>query len=101
MPQGFICITSRPKGEAPEEIRDEWIGLVLSCNLKTDDPVVGAVTGKLAWFGGYEVSWTVAMNELGIKSPEARRWWEKLREQSTLNFSVLVFDKDCCEVLPD
>ena len=100
MPMCFVRITSRPGGEAPEAIRDKWVGLVLPVDTRSDGMYLsGVVTGKnLPPQGnGYAVRWPDAMNILGRSHPEAREWWER----NSLPCEGLVFFESCCEVVPD
>ena len=100
MPLGFVRIKSRPHGGAPAHIRDQWIGLVLPVQDTSEDAVLANVlthqmiTEKK---GGYEVLWEDAMNVLGSKSPETRKWWET----NVSGFPALIFDPECCESIPD
>ena len=97
MYHGLIRITRRPHGEAPPEVRDQWIGLVLPSIGKAGGENIGLLSGRAAPVsGGYRVRWEDAMKILGSRSPETREWWE-----THVNPIVLTFDDQCCEVLPD
>ena len=102
MSQCSIRIKSRPAGGAPTEIRDKWIGLVLPVIEKTDALLADVVTGKLitSRTGGYEILWEDAMNALAQKSPKAKGWWEE-NVGARFHFPTLIFDEDCCEIVPD
>ena len=99
MPQGFIRITSRPKGGAPATVRDRWIGLVLPVEQKTDAHLEDVLTHRLITDrrGGYQVLWSDAMNVLGEHDANTRKWWE----ENVHGFPTLIFDEDCCEPVPD
>lgn len=97
MSQGLIRITSRPDGEAPPHIRDKWIGLDLPLAYESNEQLAGVVSKKkVDRVGGYAVRWSDAMRILGAKHPDARDWWEKSMGGA---FPVLIFGKECCEVI--
>ncbi len=94
----MIRIISRPEGGAPEHIRDEWIGLTLRCEGMNPYPLSNVMTHELVErTGGYTVRWDVAMEALGRKSQVTRNWWEA----HVHPMGNLVFDEDCCEIVPD
>lgn len=97
MPQQFIRITSRPVGEAPQSIRDKWIGLTLPTISEAEGQFFGVFTGLPAEevTRGYRVDWHDAMRILGAHSHQAREWWEAHTPPFTLSF-----DEKCCEVVP-
>lgn len=100
MPIGHIEITSRPAGDAPAEIRDKWIGAVLPVHHRNTGPVANVIGGeKINMTSGYVVIWADAMHALGSRHPEARRWWEQ--NVASALVPVLIFDEDCCKVVPD
>lgn len=95
MSHGFVRIISRPPGGAPEEIRDEWIGLTLPTIGRHEGPLGDVMThAKVDRSSGFRVDWFEAMEILGGKSPEARSWWE-----SNCSPVTLVFSSECLEVL--
>ena len=102
MAQGFIRIKSRPAGNAPAEIRDKWIGLVLPVVEKTTSLLADVMTGQMVTnrTGGYEILWGNAMEALASRNPETKEWWEK-NVGARFHFPTLIFDEDCCEVVPD
>ncbi len=97
---GFIRITTRPHSEAPEWVRDSWIGLVLPVEKVLDEnaKLVGALSNALVTEvkGGYRVNWHAAMDALEKKSPAAREWWDEHKN----DFNNLTFDKSCCMPVP-
>lgn len=87
----FIRIIKRPAGEAPEWVRDAWIGLVMP-TAQTEPHafaafgVLSGPKGRLAeWratlsgqalrIEGYTVSAIEAVGILSDKNPEAANWW--------------------------
>lgn len=91
-----VRIIARTPGEAPEEIRDQWIGLIMpACPVQA--VVVGVLTHKrIGLRNGYAIQWDDAMDALAQKSPNARKWWE-----DNVAPQLLIFDASCCEIVPD
>ena len=78
-----IQIMKVPAGEAPFEVREAWVGLVLEC-----DPYVGypdsgfergVVTDKEAPHNrrGFSVDQSFALMILGQNRPHAAAWWRE------------------------
>ena len=79
---GRIMIVRTPAGQAPEEIRQSWIGVTLPC-----EPIVGfssgteigAVTGELVKKRYcFHVPQAPAIEALEQVAPEAAKWWREL-----------------------
>ena len=81
-----IRIISTPPGEAPEHIRQAWVGLVL--------PVPGMMRRK----GGYLVAADKAIEILSRQAPEAAKWWHQNKASSIARGMYFVFADDVCEV---
>jgi len=89
----MICITSRPEGGAPEEIRDKWVGLVLPVEKEYSGSLGDVLTHeKIRTGDGYEIRWEDAMEALDV---ETRKWWE----ENVFGISSLIFLKNCCFVV--
>lgn len=110
-----IEITSRPLGEAPEWVRDQWVGLRL--------PLLQAKPGRFAGFGvlsgprsllvdllrqllsqtevhdGYLVPAAEAIELLAEQSPDAAAWWRVNAPHMLKWGRRFVFDPGCCRVL--
>jgi len=98
MAVAMIRILSRPDGEAPAEIRDKWIGLVLPAQSEHHGIAFSVLSHTPRKSGtAYVVSWEDAMRVLAIADPQARAWWLA----NVRGFGGLVFDSTCCEVVPD
>lgn len=113
--QRYIRIVRRPEGEAPQWVRDTWIGVVLP--LVGDGPVsmrgVGVLTGPRSWWGywwhrltgrigqhiGYEVVAAVAVDILRSQSPDAARWWQTHVAHLLDGQQCFLFDLPACELL--
>jgi len=81
---GSIKIISVPPGQAPEWVRKEWIGVVITLQ-------AGLIGNK---YGSYRVDAHEAIRRLKEKSPEAATWLEKnLRLTKT---TLLMFAKTAC-----
>jgi hypothetical protein len=110
-----ITITRRPIGEAPEWVRDAWIGLSLptSQSAKKHWRGVGVLTGptralQLWWallrgrtisVTGYLVDSKIAVDLLGEKNAAAAQWWRENTPELIASGRGFVFDADACEPL--
>jgi hypothetical protein len=110
-----ITITRRPIGEAPEWVRDAWIGLSLPTVQKSSRVwrSVGVLTGPhtaLAqlWavlrgqsfqVSGYAVKAKVAVDLLAETQPAAAEWWRQNAPKIVDGRSDFIFDADACECL--
>ena len=111
----MVRIIARPEGEAPEAVRDAWIGLELP--LLYAQPVetlgFGVLTGpKYRWLenllcrlgraqriSGYVVPADEAVERLAGKDPEAARWWRENAARYIQPGASFVFDEPACEPL--
>ncbi len=100
MTKPSIKIISMPAGEAPEEIREAWVGLVIPL---TDHPLkdprhIGVLGGAPSKENedGYEVTVTDALNTLrqAGKTKVANWWFPHL-----IGRGHLVFGKKFCELI--
>lgn len=89
----LLVITSVPPGEAPEWVREKWVGLSLpladEAGALHSLPTVGVIshpktrlgyyrarlTGRVRRASGYIVYSTAAIEVLERSSPEAAAWW--------------------------
>ena len=92
-----IRITAVPDDEAPERVREQWVGLELSCR--------GVSTGSIGLFSRrmvhghyYLVRTNEAIEALGKVNPEAATYWSYLSHQLGETFT---FNREACEVIPD
>jgi hypothetical protein len=112
-----IRILSIPPGEAPEDIREAWIGLSLPLagwplNRRRNWRVGGVLSGQKSvlahWvsfiFGkakkmdGYAVNGQLAITELEKKNPTAAAWWMQNVPRCVKPHWALVFPEDVCEL---
>lgn len=97
-----IRIIETPPGQAPEWVRNEWVGLEMPVaeGIPEEGWVqLGARLGKPENLGGYPVNTADALNKLTKKSPPAASWW--LRHISPELNPWLVFKREVCELLPE
>ncbi len=113
-----IRILKRPIGEAPEHIRDAWIGLTLPVLPQFPDVITarsfGVLTGPRNWLTsrlrtflgggelnrGYPVDSAGAFEILKKANPPAAAWWLANAPHLLRNKRSLFFDEECCRAEP-
>lgn len=113
-----IRIKSIPPGEAPEDVRQAWIGLVIPVPPRFTGRRTGFATGVLSGpksrlgallaivFGrarrseGYMVESKVAVDLLAVRSPAAADWWRQHAPRFIEPGRYFMFATDSCEELP-
>jgi hypothetical protein len=91
-----IKIIAIPPGQAPEWVRQAWIGLKLSAVPSTaTGRQIGVRGGRPENLGGYEVYGNEAIELLKKKNPEAAQWWKD--NLPGITSVKLVFKKEVCE----
>jgi hypothetical protein len=115
---GMICITSVPPGEAPQWVREKWVGLELPTIGSPRARVystVGTVSGPISCLGllaaflrgrtkrtsGYIVSGEAALKALDEVSPEAAAWWRANAPNFVRRGRYLVFHDSACTPMPE
>ena len=94
-----IRIVSTPAGQAPEWVREKWIGIEIPLAEQEEAGTqAGVFLGKPENLDGYEVGTNDAIQSLREKSPEAADWWEKNAPLAAI--VQLVFAKEVCELIP-
>lgn len=109
----FIRIVTRPAGEAPEWVRDAWIGLRLKThqNRPSDHNAFGVLSGPQvfwrqlwSWIGGralrvngYAVDATEAVEVLSAENAEAAEWWRLNCPRMMDGRSAFIFRAEECE----
>jgi hypothetical protein len=92
-----IKIISTPPGQAPEEVRKEWVGLVIPMpKQETGGTQRGVLGGKPQNTNGYQVDTLVALEILRGKSPDAAQWF---LDNAFLG-GRFAFAREACEVVP-
>jgi hypothetical protein len=113
----YVRITQTPPGEAPIEVRQKWVGLVLPVVPGRHGPyralTSGVLTGPKSFLGrlrdlllgrfslvdGYPVDAAAAVEVLAQHHPDAADWWRtanRLRPGGTF-----LFHSHVCEPLSD
>lgn len=108
-----IRISSRPAGDAPDWVRDAWIGLTLPT--RQTSPRVWRAMKLANWRGnvflrlwdmlrgksyrcsGYAVNGKAAVAVLEKSRPDAADWWKTHAGPMVTGRSGLIFDAACCE----
>lgn len=111
----YIRVVNAPAGEAPLEIREAWIGLVLPLSSRSPEPVntfgggvlsgphtflailFQLLTGKLQRCVGYKVQSRVALTLLETHSPEAANWWRQNAPRFFKPGRYFLFSSESCE----
>ena len=113
---GSIRIIKIPIGEAPEDVRKAWVGLVLPLaegrwGQRRKWAVFGVVSGPKSFLqkvlamllgkhtvlNGYGVKASVALGILAQRAPEAAEWWSENTPQFLQPNWYFVFDAESCE----
>lgn len=96
----YFKVTKVPCGEAPEWVRQAWVGCVmpLAEDLPEGSEVVGVLSFRLQPYqGGFSVSFTEAMKAL-TPHPNALEWW--LTNMAPVQrCGWLVFGSDECQLV--
>ncbi len=109
----MIKIVSVPPGEAPENVRADWVGITLPvkrCNA-TDVRTLGVMSGPknnvvaffVTLFGGgqrergYLVDAATAVDRLERHAPDAAAWWRKETPHLLRLGMMLLFHECVCE----
>ena|SRR5579862_3402272 len=100
-----IRIIDVPPGQAPEWVRQQWVGLELPVAEEPRDDQeytqLGARGGNPENIGGYRIKADIAFDALRQRSPLAVTWWEAHAPHAFLPSSSLVFRRDVCEIAPE
>ncbi len=100
-----IRIVATVPGEAPEEVRQAWTGLILPALCGPDGPlhrgaIKGVLSGQSQGTGeGYLVPVGEALEVLAQAHPEAAQWWRDNLVPSSTDHPLL-FSAAVCEVVP-
>ncbi|MGE0485994.1 MAG: hypothetical protein AB7Q81_17740 [Gammaproteobacteria bacterium] len=104
-------ITATPPGEAPEVVREAWVGLALpvvghyaATDGAHDSPPSGVLSGAPESYsddGGQSVPALAAFAVLHAAAPEAAQWWRTNTPELHAPGHNLVFPDRVCELLPN
>jgi hypothetical protein len=102
---GWVRIVGVPRGEAPLEVREAWVGALLP--LRSWETQPGTVkSGSMLTPGGpvldhgYAVSGRSAIRALALRSPDAAAWWRANASQVLESGYRFVFPVEVCEPVP-
>ena len=111
-----ILIVRRPIGEAPDWVRDAWIGirLPLACPQKSTWRGFGVVSGPTGLFAqlwamlrgrdiqvrGYAVNAGIAVGLVAESNPAAAEWWRQ-NTPDLVHRGHFVFNEEACEPEPE
>ena len=97
-----IKIVSMPAGQAPEWVRQAWIGLILPTTSPRKPVVSSGVLGGEPGpsnIDDYQVKTDTAIKKLRKKNPEAAKWWEDNTPWLLGPGHYFRFGKRFCEVV--
>ncbi len=93
----FIELVRTPRGQAPEWVREEWVGLFIPLASDVGPGTQrGALGGAATIRGGHHVEAAEAFIRLGGKSADAYDWWVEYSPRAFMSY--LVFDREACRV---
>jgi hypothetical protein len=114
--RGTIRIIACPPGEAPQAVREAWIGLelpllpgrlghrrgwlttgVVSGPRTWWRRVIGILTGRVQAHSGYAVNGLEAIKVLALKDPHAATWWRDNCGHLLDGKRHLVFPLEVCQ----
>ena len=97
-----IRITSAPQGEAPLEIREGWVGIVLEGVLRAKDVLkVGVLTNerKRTYPSHFVISIEDALKALSVHNSKAHEWWYDWYHNTRPSWMThFTFDDACYKV---
>ena len=113
-----IKIIAIPAGEAPQSVREAWVGLVLPLASATPHRMraagQGVLTGPKSRLGsllrglinphiveGYAVEALQAFEVLARYRPSAAQWWQENTPHLFRPGTRLMFHAEACEELPE
>ncbi len=95
---GKVLIVAPPPGEAPDWVRQAWVGLELPFENPTPGGYVGGVLSKKpTGRNGFHVPPQTAIAILKNKDSRAAAWW--LEHVDIAHMDAFVFDPVACKVL--
>lgn len=111
----YIIIVRRPIGEAPEWVRDAWIGMtlpllvqqrrewrgigVLSGPSRVLPQLWAMITGRSFTVDGFVVGARDAIERLEQHNPDAAQWWRTHAPHMMRRRASFIFDAGACETV--
>ena len=97
----IVRITSLPPGDAPVEIGEKWVGVVLHGEPFGGWPKDVVSRKELDFQTGILVDTLEAIGYLENHNKEASNWWRGLYASSTRLPGGLVFPQECYELIEE
>jgi hypothetical protein len=96
-----VRIRATPPGEAPEAIRQAWVGLELPARAEQGDPGAFDVLSNRSVYcrDCYAVNGAEAVSLLAAHSPDAAQWWRRNAPHVLVGGYDLIFPAEVCEAL--
>lgn len=110
-----VRIIRRPIGEAPEWVRDAWIGLTLPTSETSSRKwwgfgvvtgpsnaflqIIDLLLGRALQVNGYPVDAKTAVEVLAASNPSAATWWIENAPALVSGSRKFVFDTDACDLI--
>lgn len=109
----FVRVVERPEGEAPEWVRQAWVGVVLP--LARPNPItwwsVGVLSGPVSLLGrfwkvitgsagrmtGYAVNARTAVDVLEAQDSAAAKWWRQNAAHLLVGNRNFLFNDEACD----
>jgi len=100
MTRQCICIFSTPPGQAPDWVREAWVGVIIPLSEPANvGHQRGALGGSPQNQNGYCVKGSDAIERLEGHNPEAAKWWKD--NVPLENITHLVFSRDVCSIVEE
>ena len=113
----YIIVVRRPIGDAPEWVKDAWIGvrLPVAKTQATSHAGFSVTKGphtliprlwsilrkKSDYYSGYVVHAKTSVEILSETRPDAANWWRTNVHNCLQGFNCFLFDEESCEIFID
>lgn len=113
----YVKIIATPPGEAPQKVRDAWVGLKLPIKGGEVQTKLGSgvISRPKSFWGlmfsifvgrnkpvhGYAVDALTAVEILAKQSPEAALWWRRNTPSLLQSGRALIFQAEVCQEIDD
>jgi hypothetical protein len=99
-PTALVRVTSVPDGEAPEWVRQAWVGLVLPAVDRRPVPGIEVLSERQSVAPAYQVNTSVALTLLEVgERTAAADWWREHTTEANDPTQHFLFSPDCCTKL--
>ncbi len=99
-PTVLVRVVSVPEGEAPEWVRQAWVGLVLPAVDNRPVPGQEVMSGRPSVAPAYQVKTTIALTLLEVgERAGAADWWRENTTEANDPAQHFLFSPDCCSPL--